>query len=120
MPEDTRFELQFFESLYAREKKDHRVVEILGHLYTQNGKIDEGLRMDRRLVRMRPEDPLANYNLACSLALKGRRREALQCLRQAVDLGYRDFGWMKKDTDLKSLHGYEPFEDFLLQLNPEV
>ena len=86
MSDDFSFEIGFFENLYKRDTKDIRVIEILGHLYTKEGRIDEGLRMDRKMVRMRPEDPTAHYNLACSLALKERKRDAVQSLRQAVEL----------------------------------
>ncbi len=115
MAEDFSFEVDFFENLYRRDTRDVRVIEILGHLYTKEGRIDEGLRMDRKMVRMRPEDPTAHYNLACSLALKARKRDAVHALRQAVKLGYSDFDWMKTDPDLKPLHDYTPFQDLLAQ-----
>ena len=60
----------------------------------------EGLQCDRRITRLRPQDCLARYNLACSLALTRQRDEALLELRRAVELGYRDFTFMKQDRDL--------------------
>ena len=116
MAEDFRFETVFFESLYRRDTKDVRVIEILGHLYTSGGRIEDGLKMDRRLVRIRPEDPNAHYNLACSLALKKRKREAVLSLRRAIQLGYSDFDWLRTDNDLKSLHRYAPFLDLLAEI----
>lgn len=111
--EDYSFELQFYEALYRREKKDPRLIEILGHLYTREGRVDDGLKMDRRLVRLKPGDPLAHYNLACSLALKERKRDAVASLRTAIDLGYGDYQWMRKDPDLKGLHDYQAFLELL-------
>ena len=66
-------ELSFFESLHRRMPKDQRVVGMLAQIYTKTGQIDLGLKMDRKLVRLRPNDPISHYNLACSLALKERR-----------------------------------------------
>ena len=47
--------------------------------------------MDRKFVRLAPINPTAHYNLACSLALKKRKADAVRALpRSAVELGYRD------------------------------
>lgn len=104
------FELGFFEQVQKRMPRDLRVVSILAHLYTQSGRIDDGLRMDRKLVRLRPKDPTTHYNLACSLALKGRKSEAVKTLHSAIALGYADFHWMQHDPDLASLEDYPPFQ----------
>ncbi len=107
------FELAFFEQVRKRMPSDVRVVSILAHLYTQTGRIDEGLKMDRKLARLQPEDPTTHYNLACSLALKGRKADAVRALRTAITLGYEDFHWMRHDPDLSKLQGYPDFEALL-------
>jgi Flp pilus assembly protein TadD len=110
------FEVQFFESILRRNPKDSSVIEILGGLYTKQGRINDGLRMDRRLVRLQPENSTAYYNLACSLALKNRNPEALRTLEKSVELGYTDHEWMRQDPDLESLRdnpGYKKLLDSL-------
>ena len=37
------------------------------------------------MVQLRPNDPLAHYNLACSYALLKRTEQALKILRRAVE-----------------------------------
>ena len=113
---DLEFELSFFESLHKRMPKDLRVASALAHIYTKAGRIDAGLKMDRKLVRLDPEDPTAHYNLACSLSLKGRKADAVKALRSAISLGYRDFHWMQHDPDLKGLNKYSGFQDLLTDL----
>lgn len=103
------FELGFFEDLYRRMPEDIRIVSMLAHLYTETGRVDQGLRMDRKLVRLNPEDPTVHYNLACSLALKDRKADALKSLRTAITFGYNDFVWMCHDPDLANLHPYRGF-----------
>ncbi|MEN8662735.1 MAG: TPR end-of-group domain-containing protein [Lentimonas sp.] len=103
------FELSFFEKLHKRIPKDVRVTSILAHIYTQTGQIDAGLRLDRKLVRLTPEDPTAHYNLACSLCLKNRYADAVRTLRDAITHGYDDFQWMQNDPDLHELQGYPDF-----------
>ena len=84
--------------------KDVRVVSMLAHLYTQTGQLDAGLRLDRKLARLTPEDPTVHYNLACSLALKHRNADAIKTLRTAISFGYDDYVWMCNDPDLSELH----------------
>lgn len=110
------FEVSFFEGLHKRMPKDVKVVSILAQLYTEIGRIDSGLKMDRKLVRLMPEDPTAHYNLACSLALKGRVADAVRELRAAVSFGYKDYHWMRNDPDLSELHDYPAFIELLRDL----
>jgi len=116
---DHEFEIKFFETVLKRDPSYADVVEILGGLYTKHGRIADGLRMDRRLVRLLPSNPTAHYNLACSLALVKRKADALRSLRQAVELGYRDFDWMQQDPDLDGLKNPPEFIALLDQLKPQ-
>jgi len=109
------FEIEFYESILKRNPKYTDVIALLGELYTRTGRITDGLRMDRRLVRLQPENATAHYNLACSLALKKRRSEALSTLRKAISLGYDDFDWLLQDPDLENLKNHP---DFLQLLKP--
>ncbi len=116
---DHEFEIRFFETVLKRDPRYADVIEILGGLYTKHGRIADGLRMDRRLVRLLPDNPTAHYNLACSLALVKRKADALKSLRQAVSLGYRDFDWMQQDPDLEGLKDHPEFQTLLDQLKPQ-
>ncbi|CAI8274098.1 MAG: Uncharacterised protein [Opitutia bacterium UBA7350] len=103
------FEIEFFADLHKRMPRDLKVAAILAQLYTESGKVEEGLKIDRKLVRLCPEDPTVHYNLGCSLALKGRKNEAVKAIRHAISLGYRDYDWMSKDPDLAELQTYPAF-----------
>ncbi len=117
--DDPEFEMRFFESVLKRDAAYAEVLELLGGLYTRHGRIADGLKMDRRLVRLRPENATAHYNLACSLALLKRKSAALRSLRQAVTLGYIDFDWMEQDPDLDGLKKDPAFNALLQQLKPQ-
>lgn len=116
---DPQFEIAFYESILRRDRSYSDVIELLGGLYTKQGRIADGLRMDRRLVKLQPANPTAHYNLACSLALSKRRRDALRTLRQAVHLGYRDLDWMTQDPDLETLKDHPEFEALVAELKPQ-
>jgi hypothetical protein len=116
---DPAFEITFFESVLRREPDYVEVVEILGGLYTKQGRVSDGLKMDRKLVKLQPRNATAHYNLACSLALSRRKADALRSLRQAVQLGYKDFDWMQQDPDLEELKNHPDFLALLEQLKPQ-
>lgn len=113
---DPVFEIGFFEAVHRRCPRYTEVIELLGGLYTKTGRIADGLKMDRKLVRLQPRNALAHYNLACSLALSARPVDALAALRRAAELGYTDFDWMRQDPDLKSLAHDAAFNDILQQV----
>ena len=117
--EDPEFEMNFFESVLRRDPAYTEVVEILGGLYTKHGRIADGLRMDRKLVKLLPQNATAHYNLACSLALLKRKADAIKSLREAVSLGYKDFDWMQQDPDLDGLKQDPGFNALLAQLKPQ-
>ena len=103
------FLARFYETALARRPETTEALVELGHVYTQQGRLQDGLSIDERLVRLFPDDPTVHYNLACSLALLDRRDAALDALEKAVRLGYRDAGFMQNDPDLATLLEEERF-----------
>lgn len=97
------FELAFYAGVLSRRPDYVDVLRVMGHLLTLKGRFNDGLQIDKRLVQLRPSDALAHYNLACSLALLKRGDQSLKTLRRAVELGYRDFRYMREDHDLDSI-----------------
>jgi len=116
--EDPAFDIAFFESVLKREPGYEDVIELLGGLYTKTGRIADGLKMDRKLVKLQPDNATARYNLACSLALSKRKADALRALLEAVKLGYTDYDWMSQDPDLENLKNAREFKALLTQLKP--
>ena len=87
----TEFDVALLEDLLA-EKFDHiEAMKQLAEIYTQTGRHREGLEMDRRIVKARPMDAVAQYNLACSLSLCDMLDDTFRTLARAMRLGYRDY-----------------------------
>ena len=107
------FELDFFSAVLQRYPDYVDVLRVLGNLLTLKGRYAEGLQVDRRLVQLRPTDALAHYNLACSYALLKRPDQCLKTLRRAVELGYRDFRYMREDRDLDAIRHDPRFRQLL-------
>ncbi|MDP6540875.1 MAG: BTAD domain-containing putative transcriptional regulator [Planctomycetota bacterium] len=116
----TRFLTMFFEIETHRHPDNLDALAELGQLYTRLGRWENGLGVDRRLVRLVPHNPTVHYNLACSLALLGRSDDALDALERSVELGYDDFEFLQSDPDLVSLRNEARFRGLvrLLQTDP--
>jgi Flp pilus assembly protein TadD len=107
------FEILFYENVVRRDRSSNEALELLGGLYSKYGMSKQALRIDRRLARLLPHDPRIRYNFACSLAILGRKREAVLELGQAIALGYDDWDWMKQDPDLELLKGFHLYDALL-------
>ena len=112
-PKSDDFEISFYEGLLRRNPRYVDALAPLAEAYTRGGHYQKGLEIDKRLSKIHSEDPIVHYNLACSYAIVGRKKSSLTALQKAVHLGYRDFAHMKKDVDLKILHGDPAFEKLL-------
>ena len=97
------FDIDFFERILARNPDSIDVLRVLGELASRRGLNERALELDRRLVARLPDDFLARYNLACSLAMAGHPEEAIVALTEAFRLGYDDVAHMEVDPDLASL-----------------
>jgi tetratricopeptide (TPR) repeat protein len=97
------FEIEFFGRILEQQSDYVDVLRVQGNNLTLKGRYAEGLQIDKRLIQLRPNDPLAHYNLACSYALLKRADQAIKTLRRAVELGYHDFRYMREDHDLDSI-----------------
>jgi tetratricopeptide (TPR) repeat protein len=107
------FDIDFFEKLLTRNGESVEVLRVLGELVSKKGLVDRAVDIDRRLVERLPNDFLARYNLACSLALAGRPAEAVTSLSKAILLGYDDLAHMEVDPDLDSLRERPDFQALL-------
>ena len=103
------FDIDFFEKLLVRNGSSVEVLRTLAELVSRKGMMQRAVEVDRMLVDRLPEDCLARYNLACSLALAHMPDEAIASLSKAVGLGYDDVTHMDMDPDLDSLRNRPDF-----------
>ena len=98
------FQIKLYETALALGRESLSLTVELAELYTQVGRYQDGLILDRSLVEREPDNPVFHYNLACSLSLVGQTDPAFLVLDQAIELGFRDFKLLLEDRDLKNLH----------------
>jgi len=111
------FEVRFLEDLLARVGESPDILTHLGYLYTQAGRHRDALAVDRRLVALRPRDPVAHYNLACSYSNLGRLNQGFAALKKALDLGFDDVTQIEEDEDLANLRSHPRWGELLNVLN---
>jgi len=115
--------IEFMEGIVRRDPEYVEALQLLGDHYTQRGQFDHSLKVDEQLSRLEPRNPLVFYNLACSYSLIGHVDEAMSALEKSLTLGYRDFKWLARDPDLRTLRKhplYRTIEDKIRKMNVKV
>lgn len=110
--DDPQFEITFYEGVLKHSPDFVQALSALAGLYTQEGLYAQGLALDRRLTALRPREPVAHYNLACSLSLVGDISGAFDAIKRALEYGYEDFAYLEKDSDLMRLLADPEFQEF--------
>lgn len=118
--EDLDFQMSFYEGILRRIPAYFDVLVLLGEIYTKKGLYKKGLRIDKKLAKLRPGNPIVHYNLACSHSLLGDLSSSLEALDRAIRLGYDDVIFMCKDPDLTNLRKDERFAGFLQRIKKSL
>ncbi|MHC4267940.1 MAG: tetratricopeptide repeat protein [Planctomycetota bacterium] len=106
---DDQFTIWFLEGILETYPSYVECLMLLGNACTNNGMYKKGLKVDLKLARLRPNEPLVHYNLACSYSLLGIRNQALESLSKAIDLGYADLHHLENDSDLDDLRDEDDY-----------
>ena len=106
---DLDVEVSFLAGVVRRDPDFTEALQILGDAYTRRGNFADGLTIDERLAKLCPDNCIVHYNLACSYSLTEQCEEGIVALERALALGYRDFGWLTTDPDLKNLRRHALF-----------
>lgn len=113
------FEIDLFKRVLDQRPDYVDVLRVLGNNLAARGDRKESLAIDKKLVRLRPNDPAVRYNYACSLCVLGKKEEALDQLEQALALGYHEIEYLTEDRDLATLHRHPRFLKMLERLLEE-
>lgn len=114
------FTIRFLERVVEEDPSHEEALHILGHVYTARGDYEKGLEVDRRLVYLRPEDPTAFYNLACSYSLLSQVDAAYAALEKALGLGFAPVEKIETDSDLKNLRASPRFKELIRKFGSQA
>ncbi len=107
------FEIDFFGRLLERDPCFVEALRAQANNLAVKGQHARALQLDRRLVRLTPDDAIAWYNLACSYTVLGMIDPGFFALQRALELGYAFAGRLFRDPDLKALRRDPRFEGLL-------
>jgi len=113
---DDEFTIWFLEGVLDKYPTYVECLMYLGNAYTATGMYENGLEVDLKLEKLRPEDPLVYYNLACSFSLMEMHSESLEALEKAIDLGYDDLEHLVNDSDLDDVKNEEGYKVLIHKL----
>lgn len=103
------FEVDLYRAHLDHDPDNVDLIVELGDLYSRMGRVEDGLSIDKKLVKIYPTEPVFQYNLACSHSLLGQVDLAFRSLRKAIKLGYRNLEYLETDEDLRAVHEDERF-----------
>ncbi len=113
--EDLDFEITFYEKILKQNPDFINALIALGDAYTKRGRYKDGLKIDKKLIKLKPDDPIVYYNLACSYSLLKMADSSLSALKKAIHLGYCDFAFVEKDPDLQFIREDPRYKELLSQ-----
>jgi tetratricopeptide (TPR) repeat protein len=97
------FEIDFLSRILERDPFFVDALRVQANNLAAKGQFTRSLQIDRRLVRLIPDDAIAWYNLTCSYAVLGMVEPAFAALQRSLELGYSSALRLRRDPDLKAL-----------------
>ncbi|NUN71216.1 MAG: protein kinase [Bacteroidetes bacterium] len=119
MGEKEKYQKVLMEGLATYERYlSHHPDDSRGHMYyatdlAQVGRKEEAKVQAAKAIELSPDDPLMLYNAACFYAQMGEKTQAIQSLRDAISVGYGNYEWLQRDTDLDSLRDDPEFKELI-------
>ena len=118
--QNLNFQISFYEELVKETPDFTDALIALGDAYTKAGRHKEGLGIDQRLVKLKPQDAVIRYNLACSYSLLEVSDLCLVSLEKALGLGYCEFDFMEQDQDLEFIRMDPRYRELLSRFDSRV
>jgi tetratricopeptide (TPR) repeat protein len=84
-----------------------------GSAFAQKESFDKAIADFTEAARFDPKDQLAHYHKARCYARQGRTDSAIESLTQSLELGYRNFDHLAKDSDLDSIRDDPRYQTLL-------
>ncbi|MGA8264845.1 MAG: protein kinase [Ignavibacteriaceae bacterium] len=89
-----------------------------GHMYyavdlVQVGEKEKAKSEAAKALELSPGDPLMFYNAACFYSQMNEKKLGLESLKKAIDSGFGEFEWLRRDSDLDNLRSEPEFAELI-------
>jgi adenylate cyclase len=106
--------VELAEQELARHPEDSRPAQIGSGALLELGEKERAREWTARAIAIDPDDPLAQYNAACSYSRLGEIETALDWLERCLPiLGHEKVKWAKFDSDLEPLRSHPRYLNLL-------
>lgn len=96
-----------------RHPEDGRAYMFYATDLAQAGRVDEAKVQASKALELSPGDPLMLYNGACFYARMGEGERAMESLKSAVESGFENYEWIKRDADLESIRNDPAYKELM-------
>ena len=79
----------------------------------QAKKYAEAIPVLQELLKIKPDDEVALYNIACGYALLKKPEEAMAYLQKSVEAGFADFELIQSDPDLQCIRNLDSYKKII-------
>jgi serine/threonine protein kinase/Flp pilus assembly protein TadD len=90
--------------------EDVRARILMAGSLAASGEIEESERHLQMAIALRPNDTNVLYNAACTYGILKKKQDALDTLKKAIECGYGNLEWIKRDPDLLLLRDDPEFQ----------
>lgn len=101
----------FYEKLLKIDPNFLEVLLQLSYIYVHLNKCEKLLKIDKKIAELLLFDPISYYNLACDYSLQGDIEKSLKNLKVAINLGFKNINYIKKDPDLENIRKSKKFKE---------
>ena len=106
-------------AILAKDPKNAFAWYRLGFALHGMGKLDAAADAAIKAAESPEMRGRALFNVACARAVQGRKAEALEALRGAVDAGFKESWWLKNEPDLASIRSEPGFAAILAKVGAD-
>ncbi len=92
---------------------DARAYNLMGVWYARLDDYDRAVDSMMKAIELSPGDALVMYNVACLYGVQKKGDLAVHWLRRAIEAGYRNYDWIKGDSDLDSVREHPGYLDLM-------
>jgi len=101
----------------VRHPEDPRPAQLAAGALIYLGETERAKELTAQAIAIEPDDPVAQYNAACSYSLLGDIKSALDMLESCLpNLGSEKVNWSKHDPDLIPIRQHRRFKQLLQRL----
>ena len=84
--EEYDFALRCYKKAAKLDKKNHKILNIMGTIYDEKGEFDKAIKCYVKAIKLKKDFYSAWYNMGRSNANKGELEEAIRCYKEALKL----------------------------------